>query len=214
MARCRLRGDGAKSMSVFVTNPQQEIDEVVLDVLPKQGAWSEEQYLWLTDDTNRLIEYTDGYLEVLPMPTDKHQTVLLYLYELFIAFLRPRGGKVLVAPLRIRIRPRKFREPDLLLVLEADDPRRQNRYWLGADLVLDVVSPDDPARDLVRKRADYAEAGIPEYWIVDPAAESITVLALADDSYAEHGVFGRGSIVTSPLLPGFEVPVNGVVDAE
>src|SRR4051794_31369578 len=96
---------------------QSELDDLVLDLLPLQGQWSEEAYLWLTDDTNRLIEFTDGYIEVLPMPTDKHQTILMFLYELFVAFLRPIGGKVFVAPLRLKIRPRKFREPNLLLVL-------------------------------------------------------------------------------------------------
>ena len=46
--------------------------------------------------------------------------------------------------------------------------RNQDRFWLGADVVVEVVSPDDLGRDLVVKRADYAEAAIPEYWIVDP----------------------------------------------
>ena len=49
---------------------------LLCDLLPSQGNWSEEDYLWLTDCTSRLVEYTDGYLEVLPMPTDKHQSIL------------------------------------------------------------------------------------------------------------------------------------------
>jgi hypothetical protein len=43
------------------------------DAMPEQGAWTEEQYLRLTDHTNQLVEFTDGVLEVLPMPTDRHQ---------------------------------------------------------------------------------------------------------------------------------------------
>ena len=52
------------------------------------------------------------------------------------------------AALRMRIRAGKFREPDLLLLLDRSDPRYQDRYWLGADLMVEVVSPDDPERDL------------------------------------------------------------------
>ena len=78
------------------------------------------------------------------------------------------GRIVLISALRMRIREGKFREPDILLLSHRSDPRYQDRYWLGADLVAEVVSPDDPQRDLVEKRADYAEGGIPEYWIVDP----------------------------------------------
>ena len=113
------------------------------------------------------------------MPTDVHQSVLLFLHALFRAWLRPRGGVVMVSGMRMRVREGKFREPDVLLLRDRSDPRRQNRYWLGADLVVEVVSPDDPDRDLVEKRADYAEAGIAEYWIADPRDETLTVLAPA-----------------------------------
>ena len=123
------------------------------------------------------------------------------------------GGVILYSPLRLRIRPRKFREPDLLLLLDARDPRRQDRYWLGADLVVEIVSPDKPERDLVEKRFDYAEGGIPEYWIVNPLDQTITVLRLDGDEYAEHGVFRRGEQATSALLADFSVAVSAVFDA-
>lgn len=196
-----------------VSVTQEQLDELVLDLLPLQGQWSEEAYLWLTDHTNRLIEFTDGYIEVLPMPTDAHQSLLAYLYQIFFAFLQARGGKVLFTPMRLRIRERKFREPDSLLVRHADDARRQNRFWLGADLVVEIVSPDKPERDRIEKRSDYAEAQIPEYWIVDPQDETITVLRLEKDIYVEHGIFGRGMLTTSALLEGLLVEVSAVFDA-
>ena len=87
------------------------------------------------------------------------------------------------------------------------------RHMLGADLVVEVVSPDDPARDLVDKRTDYAEAGIPEYWIVDPRDETIRVLTLRGGAYAEHGVYARGGSAPSPLLTGFAAAVSAVFDA-
>lgn len=192
---------------------QEQVDDLLLDLLPLQGHWSEEAYLWLTDYSNRLIEFTEGYIEVLPMPTDSHQTILAFLYELFLGFVRASGGKVLFAPLRLRIRERKFREPDILLVRDADDPRRQNRYWLGADLVVEIVSPDKPERDLVEKRGDYAEAGIPEYWIVNPDDDTVTVLRLDGDTYTEHGLFRRGDTADSCTLTDFSVDVSSVFDA-
>ena len=139
---------------------REALHALLCDVLPPQGAWSDDAYLWLTDHTNRLIELTDGHVQELPMPTFTHQAVLLYLYDLFHTHLKPRGGVVMVAALRMRIRAGKFREPDLLLLRDRADRRCKDRYWLGADLVVEVVSPDDPGRDLVEKRADYAEAGI------------------------------------------------------
>ena len=115
--------------------------------------------------------------------------------------------------MRLRIRPGKFREPDLLL-LSAADSRRQNRFWLGADLVLEVVSEEQPERDLVDKRGDYAEAHVPEYWIVNPQTETITVLRLRGDAYEEAGVYRRGESAVSTLLPDFSVAVAAVFDAD
>jgi Uma2 family endonuclease len=185
-----------------------------LDLATIQGIWTEEMYLRLTKQSNHLIEFSDGRIEALPMPTRKHQVLLLFLYDLIKLLIRPQG-KVLVAPMRMQIRTGKYREPDLLLLLDAKDPRNQEAYWLGADLVVEVVSPDDPERDTVLKRADYAEAGIPEYWIVNPIDETITVLALADDGqYAEHGVFRRGARAGSRLIGGLMLGVDELFDAE
>jgi Uma2 family endonuclease len=189
----------------------EEWKDVLEDILPRQGSWSEEEYLVLTDHRTRLVEYTDGFVEVQPMPTDKHQAILGFLYLAFLTFMEPRGGRVRFAPLRLRIRPGKFREPDLLLLLAADS-RWQNRYWLGADLALEVVSEEKPERDLVQKRGDYAEGRVPEYWIVNPQTETVTVLQLRGDAYEEAGVYRRGESAASVLLAGFSIAVAAVFD--
>ncbi len=189
-------------------------NDTILDLGLIQGLWTEEQYLKITDHSRRLLEFTDGYVELLPMPTRRHQVILALLYELFVAFVRPLGGKVLFAPLRVQVRPGKYREPDLLLLRDVDDARNQEAFWLGADLVAEIVSPDDPERDTRVKRADYAEAGIPECWIVNPEDETIAVLTLAGDAYAEHGIFRRGDAATSALLDGFAVRVDALLDAK
>ena len=180
-----------------------------------QGTWTVEQYVRLTDHASRLLEFTDGELELLPMPTDKHQVIIAFLYRLLFPYMDRAGGVILFAALRLQIREGKFREPDLMLLLDANDPRRQDAYWLGADMVIEIVSPDDPQRDTVVKRADYAEGRIPEYWIVNPTDETVTVLNLADgrQEYTGQGVFRRGEVATSTLLPDFSVQISAIFDA-
>src|SRR5713101_1137407 len=86
----------------------QEWKDVLEEILPPQGEWSEEEYLVLTDHRSRLIEFTDGFLEVLPTPTDKHQSLLKFLFLTFFHFFEARGGgNVQFAPLRLQIRPGK-----------------------------------------------------------------------------------------------------------
>ena len=179
-----------------------------------QGLWTEEQYLKLVAGCKRLVEFTDGWIEILPMPTRKHQAILRFLFRALDPLIDKMGGELFFSGLDMRARPGKFREPDLLALLDAKDPRNQNEYWHGADWVLEVVSPGGPHRDLVQKRLDYAEAGIPEYWIVNPLNDSITVLTLADGQYVEHGVFRPGDRADSPTLPGFTVDVAAVFAAD
>jgi Uma2 family endonuclease len=191
-----------------------EADGLEIDLLPLQGLWTEEQYLRLTDQTNRFIEFTEGSVEVLPMPTRKHQAISRFLFLAFLSFVQRLGGTVFYAPLRVRVAPGRFREPDLVLLLDVNDPRNQDAFWLGADLVVGIVSPDYVERDTVIKRADYVEARIPEYWIVNPEEAAITALKLDDGVYMTYGVFGRGETATSVLLTGFTVSVDAVCGAE
>ena len=187
------------------------LDPAIVALLPEQGTWSDEEYLWLSNHTNRLVDYTDGWVEVLQTPTQEHQAISVFLFLALLPIVQRLGGRVFYAPLRLRIRPGQYREPDLLLLRSSDDPRMGNDFWNGADLVVEIVSPDDPAQDYVAKRANYAEVGVLECWIVDPQAAMITVLRLRDDDYVEHGVFARGTTAISALLPEFAVDVDQVL---
>jgi Uma2 family endonuclease len=182
-------------------------------LFPDQGDLSESDYLRLTKHARMLAEFSDGFIEVLPMPTTAHQRIVRYLISLLISFAADGKGEVLFAPLRVRLRTGKFREPDVVFMQAAHFGRIQNEYWEGADLVMEVVSEDDPDRDLVDKRREYAEAGIPEYWIVDPRNTTISVLTLDGEKYVLHGEFRSGEQATSVLLAGFSADVTAVFAA-
>ena len=74
--------------------------------------------------------------------------------------------------------------------------------------------PDDPGRDTQDKRLDCAEARIPEYWIVNPLDETVTVLVLRGTAYVEHGVFRRGQQTDSVCLRDCSLDVASVFDAK
>jgi len=202
----------AVSMRVILADEETDIDLASL-----QGLWTVEQYLRLTNQTNRLIEFTDGTLEFLPFPATYYQAVSRELFLALHSRMRQIGGDVYFGPLRLQIRQGKLREPDLMLVLDKSDPRAQNEFWLGADLVVEIVSPDHPERDTEQKRREYAEAGFAEYWIVNPLNQldqTITVLTLDGTSYREHGVFHHGQQATAKLLADVAVGVDEVFDAQ
>jgi len=184
-------------------------------LFPSQGDWTDAEYLALQAKTSLMVELSDGYIEVLPMPNPFHQRIVKFLFRLLETFVLSLGsGEVLFAPLPVRLRPGKFRDPDIVYLAPGRilDPHRQPH---GADLVIEVVSDEeeDRQRDLETKRLEYAQASIAEYWIVDPREHESLVLVLDGSTYRLAGKYGRGTTATSVLLPGFRADVDAVFAA-
>lgn len=186
----------------------------IATLFPYQGAWSEQEYLAL--DTNRRVEFDNGFVEVHDAPTDQHQAIILFLSMALSGIAQQIGGAARTAGMRLRLRDQKYREPDIVFLRDHNSQLRQKKYWDGADLAIEIVSEslEDRERDLVTKRLEYARSGIEEYWIVDPEQETVTVLNLGEDVYTEGAVFVRGDTVTSSQLPEFALPVSEILDAD
>ena len=179
-------------------------------LFPPQGQWDESDYFRV--QTNRMIELVDGTLETLPMPTWLHQMLVRYLCRQLEDQIETRlGGMVLFAPLPVRLFPGTIREPDVLYCLPQNVPADANGYPDRIDLVIEIVSEGDAARhrDYIAKRADYAKAGIAEYWIVDPETQVISRLVLENGKYIETA-FQIGESAASLLFPEFKLDVTTV----
>lgn len=185
-------------------------------LFPAQGSWSLEEYMQLSERSNQLVEFTAGRIEVLEMPTIEHQLIVAFLLQaLQAASKNGELGMTLMAPHQTTILPDVIREPDIVFKLRENLPGPDEDYFTGADLVIEVVSSDKNSRkrDYETKVADYAEAKIPEYWIVDPQEQKITVLWLEGAKFTEHIVAVPGDQATSQLLNGFSVDVAAVFAA-
>lgn len=184
----------------------------ILDRFPRQGEWLVEQYLKLPED-GRPVEFNHGALEVLPMPTWMHQELAFLLCALLRAVvIDGQTGRAVLPPFHLRTGGQTFRLPDVMYLA----PRSRSRFrpdgWDYADLVIEIVSPDDPARDYVTKRAEYAAAGVPEYWIVDPDQHRVLVLVLEQGTYREHANQPLASTVQSPSLPEIVVDLAAMIE--
>jgi Uma2 family endonuclease len=205
-------------MSTVPSSQSSEADYVweVATLFPAQGEWSEAEYLNLTDETNRRIEFADGRLEFLPMPTEVHESLVRFLFLALYGFVEiQKLGEVYCTGIRLRTGPRKFRLPNVIFLHKDRFHARHNRAWDGADLVMEVVSedPKDRERDYDQKLLDYAEAKVGEYWIIDFERRVVLVHRLSGVHYAVHGVFTGGQRATSALLSGFEIDVAALFAA-
>ena len=79
-----------------------------------------------------------------------------------------------------------------------------------ADLVIEMLSPGTATRDRRLKRDLYERSGVREYWLVDPRADAVEVCRRLGDNFAAPEVYRGDAAVTTPLLPGLELPLSSV----
>jgi Uma2 family endonuclease len=177
----------------------------VESIKPLQGM-SLEEFLSYNNDTDRVYEFDNGELVPMAPESDRNERIaialLIYFSQVGIAqaCLRVKT-EVIVSGTKPTVRI-----PDLLILsdegVQALDGASRSTVNLDMPpprLALEVVSPESINRDYRYKLSQYQARGIPEYWIVDPMEERVTLLLLVDGLY-ESRVFTGEEILESPLL--------------
>jgi Uma2 family endonuclease len=164
---------------------------------------------WLAwDGEDHRGEWVDGEVIVFMPPKIVHQDVLFFLARLLVGFSdRRRLGRVFVAPVEMRLAgQRSSRQPDIVVVLNRNRHRiNPDRIDGPADLVVELVSDDSVTRDRVAKRDEYAAAGIPEYWVLDPRPRQhrASFLVLDDTGTYREAPLDEQGRFHSTVLTGF-----------
>ncbi len=179
------------------------------------GSWTEAAYFALPD-TNYIVELSEGRLLVHEMPNLEHQRIVDELgFAINLLIRAHAGGRKFSSPTPIRLWEGKIREPDLVYYAAGHEDRFHVQYADPPDLAIEVLSPSTRRIDREEKAAEYAEAGVTEYWIVDPEGRSIEVLTGArSEEYTSRRQFGPGDEVTSTVLPGLVVSVAVLLPVE
>jgi Uma2 family endonuclease len=125
------------------------------------------------------LELIEGELFVTPSPTPLHQDISGNLYTLFRNVVFESGrGRVYYAPLDVRLDENTIVQPDLIIILSDRSPVLTTARVEGVpSLAVEIISPSTSAYDRVTKRNLYAQYGVPEYWLVDPEAMTVTVFS-------------------------------------
>jgi Uma2 family endonuclease len=173
------------------------------------------EFLDLPDtEEKQKMELDDGELYIMPRPRIVHQFLASYLFwhvaNYINSFVEPPAEAYLDMVVILSREPRRVLAPDLTVTLVGNPYEIVGGYYEGVpDITVEVLSTDR-SRDLVRKRQLYAEAGVREYWIVDPSNDTATLLELHDGEYAERAVLTVSDTLTTPLLPGLAIPLAEV----
>ena len=174
------------------------------------GAWSYEDLVSLPDDGKR-YEIIEGELYEMPAPTWAHATVVANLITALIPLIVRLNGLWRTAPLDVFFAGADPVQPDIVVLLPGGPARPSKRGIEGApDLVVEVLSPSTRGHDLLTKRALYARAGVREYWMVDPDARTIEMLALDRDALHLVAAASGDERPVSPLLGVLPITAAGI----
>ena len=173
-----------------------------------------QQYLAYDDGTDDRYELEDGALILMTPPTGRHALIIRLLTNAFEAEIRcPDVPWATLQMVGVRTAPRRSRLPDLCVVpLEVMRECLDTSAVIESDalLAVEIVSPESIKRDYRFKRAEYASFGIPEYWIVDPLVQKVTILRLVEGLYEEVQYQGTEP-VRSKTFPSLTLTVKQIL---
>jgi Uma2 family endonuclease len=156
-------------------------------------------------------EWVDGEVIVMSPTSVTHQRVLSFLTALLQHFVEANElGLILFAPFQMRLRARPSgREPDAIFVARDRLDKLQNAYLDGpADLAIEIISPDSRARDRGDKYYEYEQAGVREYWLIDPARKQAEFYRLGNDGIYSAVFIGDDGIYHSKVIEGLWLKVD------
>ena len=176
---------------------------------PEQGFWTYDDYAALPDDGRR-YEIVNGVLYISPSPSWSHQEIVGEIFSHLRTYLRTTGsGGAFMAPIDVELAPNVVFQPDVVVLLKANRKKLKERHIVGApDLAVEIVSPSSETHDRHKKIDAYTRAGVPEYWIVDPDARTVEVLAWEKGEYQSQGVYRGKATLSSRIVPGLSVQVE------
>ena len=172
------------------------------------------EYRALDEAVDGVWELVDGVLEQMPPPTFDHQNLIDFLVSMINLFQMGLTAPVgwAVSGIGVVIDERRAPTPDMVYLRTERAHLIQGSFVEGTpDIILEALS-SARARDLVMKRQWYAEAGIPEYWILDPANDTLTLLDLSGAEYVTRAILRRGDTLTTPTIPGFSLRLEQLFD--
>ena len=175
-----------------------------------------EEYLTYDDGTDNKYELVDGELVLMPLAVFGHAAIVNVLYIAIYMEIKRLGLDLIVAPgtVGVRTTTNKSRIPDISVIngeeWRQNSPDESAVLQTPPLLVIEIVSEGSITTDYRRKRTEYANREIPEYWIVDPITSKVSVLLL-DEGFYDVTEFVDNQKIVSKTFPELELTVQQVL---
>jgi Uma2 family endonuclease len=174
----------------------------------REGSYTFEEFLDLIPDGEK-ADLLDGAIYVASPDNTDAADLMTWLAVILGGFVAAKDlGKIYIARVAYRIGEKRGPEPDIGFVPKELEQNRRRGFIDGPPmLAIEIVSPDSVSRDYIQKRATYEQAGVREYWILDPDENRATFLFLREDGRYEERII-ENNILKSEVLPGLVLDVR------
>ena len=164
--------------------PIEDLSSTVSDAVKRKKIYTYADYCkW---DDNKRWELIQGIPYLMASPSHEHQSIVLSLGSAIKNYLQNKQCKVYIAPLDVRLNAdtedNTVVQPDVLIV--CDKSKLDDKGVKGApDFIAEILSPSSAKNDIERKYYEYKNAGVKEYWIIDPLNKHVIAHTLQNGSY-------------------------------
>jgi Uma2 family endonuclease len=169
---------------------------------------------YLEWDENYRAEIINGEVYEMSPPLTIHQRISMRLSARFSTFLKKKTCEVFAAPFGVRLFPEPDQsddtvlEPDLVVI--CDPSKIDDRGCNGApDLVIEILSPSNTNKELLLKFNLYCEAGVREYWVIEPETRLVQISLLEKGRYVT-ATYGVSDVVPVTVLPGLSIDLKTI----
>jgi len=164
------------------------------------------------------LELFKGRIMRMSAPNTRHQVLVGKLHLKLGNFLEHRKCNVFVSPFDVRLpKWNKIKDEEITTVVQpdlcivCDEQKIDQKGCCGApDIVVEILSPGNTKKELQNKFDLYEEAGVQEYWIVEPEEKLILIYTLANGKYIGKKPYSEGMIITTEILPGLAINVSDI----
>ena len=173
---------------IYDWEKDSSVRETIAYGAKRQGLYTVEDYYVLSEDER--LELIDGVLYSMSSPTATHQVLAGKIYNKLENYIMGKKGQCvpIISPIDVQLDcdEKTILQPDVIVVCERDKIQKGVVYG-APDFVVEVISPSTRRRDKSLKLNKYTEAGVREYWIVDPKKKNI--ITYVDDGEGDYDIF-------------------------
>lgn len=179
--------------------------------IDRSKEWTVDDYL-LLGETNTPCQLINGELIMSPSPTPHHQAIAGNLYDILKAEAKKTGGTAFFAPMDVHIDRKNVFQPDLIFISKENRHIITRRAIEGVpDLVIEIISPSNVFTDRNVKKKTYQRIGVKEYWIVDPANQTLEIyLCHQADPDVPHLFLVAEGKVSSTVIPSLDFDLKTI----